>query len=247
MPKTACDKKQILGKVGEELISLLFPPRCPVCDEILPVGQQVCSPCREFLLWAKEPVCMRCGRTLGREETEYCTDCRVKKHLFSQGRAVFLYGGKIRRSLYRFKYYGRREYASFYATEAARLWESWIKSKGVEAIVPVPMYRRKERLRGYNQAEVFAQALGKKLKLPVRNLVRRTRDTVPQKELNERERKHNVKNAFQLQSDIVKYKRVLLVDDIYTTGSTMDAVTEVLLDAGIMEVYFICISIGEGV
>lgn len=247
MSKIFEHKKQIVCRVGEEILSLVFPGRCPVCDEILPVGQRICESCRPFLLWAKEPVCMRCGKPVEQENTEYCEDCRHKNHLFRQGKAVFLYGGKIRKSLYRFKYHGRREYARFYAQEAAAAWGRWIISRGIEVIVPVPMYRGKKRLRGYNQAEVFAKALGRELELPVKNLVRRTRDTVPQKDLNVKERKHNLKNAFQLQSNIVKYKKVLLVDDIYTTGSTMDAVTEVLLRAGIVDVYFICISTGEGV
>ncbi len=77
-------------------------------------------------------------------------------------------------------------------------------------------------------------------------MVRRIRDTTPQKNLNERERKDNLKNAFQFTDNIVKYKRVLLVDDIYTTGSTIDAVAEVLISGGIKEICFICISIGVG-
>ena len=77
-------------------------------------------------------------------------------------------------------------------------------------------------------------------------LVKRIRNTIPQKELSGTERVQNLKNAFQFSSDIVKYKKIMLVDDIYTTGSTMDAVTEVMLAAGVEEIYYICISIGEG-
>ena len=77
-------------------------------------------------------------------------------------------------------------------------------------------------------------------------MVRRIRDTTPQKNLNERERKDNLKNAFQLVSNIVEYKCILLVDDIYTTGSTMDEVAETLLDGGAERIYYICISIGAG-
>lgn len=94
---------------------------------------------------------------------------------------------------------------------------------------------------------MFARALGRELDIPVdAGLVKRVRNTVPQKELNDRERRHNLKNAFQLTPDIVEYRQILLVDDIYTTGSTMDAVAEVLLSGGAKNIYYICISIGAG-
>ena len=141
--------------------------------------------------------------------------------------------------MYRFKYSNKREYADFYAKEAVRIYGDWIRRKQIEAIVPVPMYRLKEKGRGYNQAAVFARTLGEKMNLPVeKRMVKRIRNTTPQK--------INLKKAFQLVPNIVKYRKILIVDDIYTTGSTIDAVAEVLLQAGVDEIYFLCISIGEG-
>ena len=170
-----------------------------------------------------------------------------EKTLFFPGKAVFVYQGEIRQSMYRFKYSNKREYADFYAKEAVRIYGDWIRRKQIEAIVPVPMYRWKEKGRGYNQAAVFAQTLGEKMNLPVeKRMVKRIRNTTPQKELNDVERKINLKKAFQLVPNIVKYRKILIVDDIYTTGSTIDAVAEVLLQAGVDEIYFLCISIGEG-
>lgn len=230
-----------------EAAGIFYPPRCPVCDEILQPGMPVCVSCRDKIKLAAEPVCKRCGKPLGDGRREYCGDCLKKKHVFCQGKAVFLYQGELRQSMYRFKYAGRREYASFYAAAAGELYADWVKRNRIEVIVPVPMYSGKKRRRGYNQAEVFAKALGRELGLAVdRKLVKRVRDTIPQKELNDVERRHNLKNAFQLGTDIVKYNQVLLVDDIYTTGSTMDAVAEVLLTAGVKGIYFICVSIGAG-
>ena len=230
-----------------ELLDIVYPLRCPICDEVLDVGMLVCKGCSGQVHHVKEPVCKRCGKPLDHERQEYCSDCQKRTHVYRQGKAVFLYKEGIRQSMYRFKYGNRREYAVFYAKEAARLYEGWIKKNRIEVIVPIPMYQGKKRRRGYNQAEVFAQALGAELKLPVNNrIVRRVRDTRPQKELNDRERRYNLKNAFQFMPDIVKYKQILLVDDIYTTGSTMDTVAEVLLSGGAKNVYYICISIGAG-
>ena len=109
------------------------------------------------------------------------------------------------------------------------------------------MYYWKERRRGYNQAAVFARALYKECGIPAEyQMVQRIRNTVPQKELNDVERKKNLKHAFQLKKGTPENKNILLVDDIYTTGSTMDEVAEVLLGAGAKNIYFLCISIGEG-
>ena len=103
-------------------------------------------------------------------------------------------------------------------------WENWMREKRIEAIVPVPMYSKKERYRGYNQAALFGRALSEKMDIPcIPRLMIRVKDTRPQKELNGRERENNVKNAFQSSDNVVKYKRILIVDDIYTTGSTVEA------------------------
>ena len=229
------------------MLSIFFPPRCPVCDEVLLPGKWICEPCGKKIKVIAEPVCKKCGKPLTDERREYCGDCIRKNHFYTQGKAVFAYDGAIRNSMYRFKYSNKREYAAFYAKVAAEEYGTWLKRKGVETIVPVPMYFWKRKLRGYNQAEVFAKALGKELHMPVEcKMVKRIRNTVPQKKLNGEQRIHNVKNAFQFAADIVKYKQIVLVDDIYTTGSTIDALAAVLLSAGVKKIYYICISIGEG-
>ena len=113
--------------------------------------------------------------------------------------------------------------------------------------MPVPMYPKKKRRRGYNQAEVFAKALGRELGIPVESgLLKRVRNTAPQKELSDTQRQKNLKNAFQLVPDVVKYNHILLVDDIYTTGSTMDEASKALLSGGVERVCYVCISIGAG-
>ena len=158
-----------------------------------------------------------------------------------------LYRGAIRKTMYRFKYSNKREYAAFFSEEAERIYGEWIRKKGIEVIIPVPMYGPKKKKRGYNQAECFAKALSERTGiLADANLVMRVRDTAPQKELNDIQRKNNLKSAFHCEKNIVQYTKVLLVDDIYTTGSTADAVYEELKKNGVTEVYFLSICIGEG-
>ena len=114
-------------------------------------------------------------------------------------------------------------------------------------MIPVPMYRRKERKRGYNQAALLAKTLADIMKLDyVPDMVRRVVNTRPQKELSDVGRENNLKNAFQVSDNIVQYKHVLLVDDIYTTGSTAEAVAEELCKAGVGKVYFLAACIAKG-
>lgn len=149
--------------------------------------------------------------------------------------------------MYRFKYGNRRTYADFFADEAQKQYGDWITGKSVEAVVPVPMYRKKEKQRGYNQADVFAKKLADALGLVYEPAaVQRIVDTKPQKELGDEERKNNLKNAFHVEKFIVKYKYILLVDDIYTTGSTAEAVARQLLAAGVEKVFFLSVCIGNG-
>ena len=106
--------------------------------------------------------------------------------------------------MYRFKYGNRRTYAAFFADEAEKQCGDWIKRSGVEAVVPVPMYRKKERQRGYNQAAIFARELADAFGLACEpGAVKRIIDTKPQKELGDAERENNLKNAFQAEEFIV--------------------------------------------
>lgn len=232
-------------------MQILFPPRCVLCDEILDVDQQYVHPgCRKNLNMVEEPTCVRCGRPVLSDTIEFCFDCgrNVKRNKgFVQGKALYLYKGAIKESMYRFKYANRREYAGFFAECAVQQYGPWMEKIQPEVIIPVPMYRKKERKRGYNQAAVFARALAARTQIPIRqDLVFRVKDTTPQKLLNDTERKNNLKKAFQTSESIVKYKKILLVDDIYTTGSTADAVTECLTEAGVPEVYLMNVCIGKG-
>ena len=171
---------------------------------------------------------------------------KQQEELDFHGKAVFLYKGSIKISLYRFKYSNKREYAKFFAKEAVRLYGMWIRQNGIELIVPIPMHKKKQRKRGYNQAESFARELSILTRIPIdTHLLERIKDTIPQKNLNKQERKNNLKNAFQTTKSIVQYtQRILIVDDIYTTGSTMQAVTACLKEAGAEKIFILSIAIG---
>ncbi len=240
----------------EQFCSLLFPPRCIVCDEILEPEEKtygIHSACESKLYPILGAVCMHCGRPFGDENPkEYCYDCIAKgyhkKTNITQAKSLYCYKGAIKTSMYRLKYSNKREYASYFASVAVQMHGEWLHRIGVQAIVPVPMYPRKQRQRGYNQAECFAKELASRLKVPVETkLVKRVVDTAPQKNLDAKERKNNLKNAFQNTEFVVQYRCVLVVDDIYTTGSTAEAVAHELIKEGIHRVYLLTICAGGDV
>lgn len=153
----------------------------------------------------------------------------------------------MRGIMYRYKYGNRRDYTEFFAREAQARYGQWVRDCGVEVVVPIPLHRKKRRKRGYNQAELFAGRLARLCGLPMEaNLLVRVRNTTPQKELSDKERKNNLKNAFKIRKNMIKYRKVLLIDDIYTTGATLDAAAEALRRAGTECVYCLCVSIGRG-
>lgn len=235
------------------LLDILYPVRCPVCEEIvLPRGQRICRSCREKLVYIEEPRCKRCGKPIEYEEQEYCSDCRRKNFHYDGGYAVWAYNEAMRASVAGFKYRGRKEYAVFYIQEIARLYGETIRRLSPEAIVPVPIHRSKYLERGYNQADILAKGIGRELQLPVYSkLLVRHKKTLPQKKLSDKERLKNLAEAFQINKNeggkqLSQLDRVLLVDDIYTTGSTVEACTNVLKSNGVKEVYFIVLCIGKG-
>lgn len=234
----------MIRKAGKLFLDMLYPRRCPVCHDIaVPGGSRICNVCREKLKPITGPRCFRCSKPLKREEQEYCKDCR-KTRLFDQGIGIFPYGSVLQESLFQLKYGKRQEYGSFYGQIAAVYSREIIRNWGVEIIIPIPLHRKRMEKRGYNQAELIAEALGKTLCIPVDSrLMKRKVNTRPQKELDYRERKQNMKNAFFLKGEN-RYRRILLVDDIYTTGSTIEAAAELLKRNGAENVFFLTIAMG---
>jgi len=237
-----------LHKLLECLGELLYPPRCPVCDKVTKLWDKgICEECLKSIRYVKPPRCLKCGKHIEDEAAEYCGDCEKRDHYFTEGRALFHYKD-VARSIHRFKYKGRREYALVYGKEMAYYLGDYIRSWTPQALIPIPLYRKKERRRGYNQATLLAQVLGAELGIPVcSGLVKRIRNTTPLKQLNPEERLNNLKKAFILEENGVKLKRVIIVDDIYTTGSTLDAVAKLLKEWGVEEIFFVTLAIGENV
>lgn len=195
----------------------------------------------------KEPKCVKCGKPVRKKEQEYCTACKNPKELpYERGISLWVHKPPVSESIYRFKYHNCRLYADAYAKECARRFKGQIKKWNIQLIVPVPMYDKKRRRRGYNQAQVLAEKLGEELTIPVDSeSVARVLPTTPQKLKGRQDRRKNLKDAFRMKKVLNGIENVLVVDDIYTTGATVEKVAECLKKAGAKHIWFFTISIGQ--
>ena len=227
--------------------SLLCPPRCPVCDGVTDVlTPQIHQACRRMLPVCTEPRCVVCGRGLVSDRDLICRDCAGMQHSFVQGRALWYYSGAAKQSLYRYKFANRRQYASFYALEMLRAMGGWLMSRRANALIPVPVSAKKLRARGYNQSALLARALSCHTGIPVReDILKRRSGFRAQKELSRQMRRMNLQRAFYTEDCGNIPGIVILIDDIYTTGSTLDAASEALKRAGVQTIYAAYICVGE--
>lgn len=237
-----------LCATAEAVITLFFPRRCPVCDEpVKPWNALVCRECAPKFTLIKAPRCLKCGKHIGDSGKEYCDDCASHGHLYDCGRALFSYQS-VSASIARFKYRGRREYAAYYASCMADVLGPFISACRADALIPVPLHKSKLKVRGYNQAQVLAEALSALTGIPVRSdLIERVEKTAPMKDLSAAERQNNLKRAFKIRRNDVKLSIIIIIDDIYTTGSTIDAMSREFRKAGVERIYFVTLAIGRGI
>ncbi len=233
-----------------KLLKLFWPEVCPFCGKVS--AQGICGECRKKTdrLKVREPKCMKCGNPVKDAEQEYCRDCLDARHEYDRGAALWVHKPPVNTSVYQFKFHNRRSFGSFYAKEMAAEYGEALAGWGIDIIIPVPLYPGKYKKRGYNQAAVLARELGKVLDIPVEErLLKRIRETAPQKNLTPRKRRQNLNGAFSVEKRrrvFLKSRSVLLTDDIYTTGSTVDEAAKTLKKAGAEKVFYLAISIGQG-
>ncbi len=218
-----------LARLWHSFLDLLFPPRCVACHR---PGSWFCPACLAAVGRVEGPLCARCGRPL--PSFGLCPACRTDGLALECVRAPFFFEGALQRAVHELKYRGRR----VFAVPLGELLGAYVISLGWpdSAIVPVPLHPERERARGYNQAALLAHVVAGRLGWPLleRGLIR-VRDTRPQVGLDRQARRENVSKAFRWEGPAPP-RRVVLLDDVYTTGATMEACAQALRQAGVGEV-----------
>ena len=230
------------------VLEILFPGRCPLCRRVL-MGKEkyVCADCRGKVPFIKDPYCLRCGRPIRDESEEYCPQCRKGIWHFDEGRCALRYEGALRDALLDMKFRNHREYIPFFAAAMAKRNRDFLERRKFDMIVPVPLHPRKKAERGFDQCALIGRELSAQTGIPLRcDILKRVRYTNPQKTLNARERSINLEGAFALnEGTLPPGARVLLIDDILTTGATLNECSRVLKKGGAGEVGFLALSAPE--
>ena len=229
------------------LLNWIYPPKCMACHKIFaPVHGEIypwiCDNCRPLLIAVPDPICPNCGYPCTKGLS--CPSCINKQMHFNSHRAAFIYDDVIRDLILDIKFRSRRRTAQGLGHILAEAAEGWNISG--DYIVPIPMHFSKKRARGFNQAAILAHPFSKANRIPIaEGMIKRVKNTVPQSGLTAPAREQNLSGAFIL--NVKKYnpahKQIILIDDIYTSGATMNACSKILMENNAKAVFCISLSI----
>ncbi|MCX7887162.1 MAG: ComF family protein [Verrucomicrobiae bacterium] len=229
-------------------LELFYPRNCQACTRPLAETEPgvICSQCLETVRRIERPCCARCSLPFYgaiNDEIE-CGYCKELKFHFSRAVAACLARGVVRLAIHEFKYNGKWYFAPHLAEWIIAAAMSRMDCAAVDVVVPVPLHPRKHRERGFNQAEFLAKQVGKATGKPVwTRCIRRLRDTQTQTHLDREQRMANLRDAFEVPEPTpVKGRVFVLVDDVFTTGATLDACAKVLRKAGAADVWVLTVA-----
>ncbi len=220
------------------LFKSLFPQRCAYCGRVISVNTFACDECAEALPRIEGEICALCGR----EKTE-CS-CNSERY-FESLVAPFYYEGVVRKGVHQFKFRNRRYHSEAYGAEMAKTVNERLSGKSFDFVLPVPMTKKSQRNRGYNQVELLADALSDKLGIGCRkDLLYKIYETDKQHTISYLMRKGNLTGVFDVADpEQVKGKSVLVCDDISTSGETFNECAKMLWLCGVREISCVCLAL----
>jgi ComF family protein len=230
------------------LVDILFPPLCHLCKSFIADAGDIhlCPGCREKIIPLGSPLCPVCGVPFATENgsDHLCGACRAHPPAYTAARAAVIFSGPVQELIHRFKYGHKVHLCRPLGLLTARQLAGFAAAAAADLVMPVPLHRKRLRWRGYNQAALLAGSLAKQWRLPlVRQNLRRVRWTEPQVNLAAGERELNVRGAFAVSNrDAVAGKRIILVDDVFTTGSTVAECARTLKRAGAEAVFIVTVA-----
>lgn len=236
-----------IPKLLNRIAYIFFPIQCVCCGELLPLDERlrICSNCFKTIRKIEPPYCIVCGIPL--DGGAHCFDCRKTKYKFDLLRSYALYDGVIREMIHMFKY-RNKEYLSkslaLFLYEAFKFYRELNES---EIVLPVPLHWLKKYIRGYNQTELLAKEFSKLSNIPyINDVIYKSKYTKSQTKLNSELRRRNVEGTFLIEHKEKIYgKNVLLIDDVSTTGTTLNECAKVLKSNGAKKVF--CLTLARDV
>lgn len=226
-----------------KFLNSIFPETCPVCSGKSQnhATAPICDECWNTIGPYSGPMCQRCGKPLVSDSATFCGGCLESEPAFEYARSFGLYDGVLRKAINHLKYYGMRRLAVPLAEMMIGM-----QLPQVDAVIPVPLHKSRHRQREFNQSALLSRQMARNLKADlIINRLTKIRDTAPQVGLRHKERIRNVKNAFRVEDEgTISGKKIILVDDVVTTGSTIRECAKVLKKAGASYIYVVSLAHG---
>lgn len=231
-------------------LDIIYPPRCPVCGSFLGStadgeGVSLCAACLGGFSEVASPLCPVCGRPFDVGEDDHlCHECLTRTPFYNKAGAPYLYEGTLMEAIHQFKYSGKTHLAKPLGSHLSAFAAKWLGPVRNPLVMPVPLHPKRLRQRGFNQSLLLARPVAALLDAEIDFLtLRRTKQTQPQTGLKSDERRKNVRKAFKvIDKGIVKSRTVILVDDVATTGSTLNECARVLKRSGAGEVFCVVLA-----
>jgi ComF family protein len=229
-------------------LDILFPPRCHYCKAFIADAGAIhlCAPCLDACKLIRSPLCKTCGMPFLTEggDDHLCGGCITEPPRFTAARAAALFDGPVRELIHRFKYNNRVQLCRPLGLLTVQQLGPFAEAASADLVIPVPLHPKRLRQRGFNQAILLGEILARQWRLPLsRRNLQRIRWTEPQINLSATERVANVRGAFAVADhSLLKGKRIILVDDVYTTGSTVAECARVLFKVDAAEVFVITVA-----
>ncbi|MFN2234960.1 MAG: ComF family protein [Anaerolineales bacterium] len=212
-------------------VDLVFPPHCGGCNEL---GVRWCKKCQQGTKIIQPPICKICGQVV--QTDDVCNRCKTVPPNYEAVRAWAEFDGPIRNGIHDLKYRKNIVLGAIFAQYLVQLFHTY--NWPIDIVVPVPLGKERQKQRGYNQAALIAQPLAQELQLLYNpNILQRIKETRSQVELSFKERQDNVKNAFKAVCSDIQGKSILIIDDVATSGSTMNACADALMKVGSKSVF----------
>ena len=229
------DITQLFSSTIHNLVNVIYPARCLVCDGDGNNNRDICDSCEQSLPWIKK-ACFQCALPLADDASEnvLCGRCLKKKPYFDDSRSIFSFEKGIIGLIHKLKFHDK--------LAISRLLGYWLantvvtKMEKPDCLLPVPLHNKRMKQRGFNQSIEISRALKKAWEIPLEmDMVRRVRETQSQTGLDVKQRKKNMKGAFEVLG-VINYQHVAIVDDVVTTGSTVNELARILKRNGVKKV-----------
>jgi len=236
--------EKLVSEISQATLNILFPIHCANCNTKLTFNNKdyLCDTCIKSIRFYAPPFCIRCGRSIDSFDKNIepiCADCIGKNYFFKQSWQCCEYSGIIKELIHKLKYNRRLYTKHLFSNILLDYFNRHIGRQNIDIILAVPMHKDSIDRRGFNQAQLLTEALSEKTEVPsLRNTLLKIKKTKDQIGLNRYQRMKNLKDAFTIKNkQPIEKKRVLLIDDVFTTGTTMDECAKVLSLSGAESIY----------